>query len=82
MEKQQPLYWPYMLAIVAAHGLAFWPMLRGEREFVNWDDPALFEQEDGWKGAGLAQLRWAFTSRLCAPDQSADCPPPAPPCTT
>ena len=29
------------------------------------DDPSNFQDTDGWKGLGAAQLRWSFTSQQC-----------------
>ena len=48
--------------VAAAAALPFIPALSGG--FVNWDDTASLVARDEWRGLGLSQLRWAFTTGL------------------
>lgn len=57
--------WPrvgLLLVVGAAAFAAFLPALAGE--FVNWDDNENFLKNHGYRGLGLAQLRWMLTSTL------------------
>jgi protein O-mannosyl-transferase len=48
--------------IVAIVAVTFWPGLRGE--FLNWDDGTLFTRNLDYRGLGLPQFRWMFTTTL------------------
>ena len=48
--------------IVVITAITFWPGLRGE--FLNWDDGTLFTRNLDYRGLGLSQLRWMFTTTL------------------
>ena len=50
------------LALAVAGVLPFLPTLAGQ--FVNWDDPVNFLNNEGYRGLGPGQLRWMFTSTL------------------
>ena len=50
------------LALAVAGVLPYLPTLAGQ--FVNWDDPVNFLNNEGYRGLGPAQLRWMFTSTL------------------
>ena len=49
-------------ALALATFLAFAPALWND--FVSWDDETNFLKNDGFRGLGLAQLRWMFTTVL------------------
>jgi tetratricopeptide (TPR) repeat protein len=49
------------LAIVAVTVLAFWPTLPGE---FNWDDDVNLVNNPHYRGFGIPQLRWIFTTTL------------------
>lgn len=51
---------PALVAAVTA--AAFLPALGAG--FVNWDDAANFVENDGYRGLGWTQVRWAFTNIL------------------
>jgi protein O-mannosyl-transferase len=51
-----------LLGVVAAAAVPFLPSLRAD--FVNWDDPANFLSNPGYRGLGWEQLRWMCTSTL------------------
>ncbi|HSE02869.1 MAG TPA: tetratricopeptide repeat protein [Methylomirabilota bacterium] len=42
--------------------MAFLPALQGQ--FLNWDDSTLFTKNPEYRGLGLSQLRWMFTTTL------------------
>jgi protein O-mannosyl-transferase len=50
------------LGIAAAAAVPFLPSLRAD--FVNWDDPANFLSNQGYRGFQWDQLRWMFSSTL------------------
>src|SRR5215471_6176343 len=55
--------WPPLLA--AALGMAaFLPTINAD--FVNWDDTASFLENPHYRGLGLSQLSWMFTTTLLA----------------
>jgi Flp pilus assembly protein TadD len=49
-------------AVAALSALAFLPALGAD--FVNWDDEISFLRNRDYRGLGLAQLRWIFTTTL------------------
>src|SRR5687767_601883 len=49
------------LAVAAVTALCFIPSLSGS--FLDWDDSVNFGNRD-FRGLGVAQIRWAFTSAL------------------
>jgi Flp pilus assembly protein TadD len=54
-----------LLALVLAFlvpVVAFLPALQGQ--FLNWDDSTLFTRNPQYRGLGVAQLRWMFTTML------------------
>ncbi|MFC1680094.1 tetratricopeptide repeat protein, partial [Elusimicrobiota bacterium] len=50
------------LIIAAAAVIAFLPALQGE--FINYDDDLLLTRNPDFRGLGLTQLRWMFTTTL------------------
>ena len=50
------------LAVAALGFLAFLPALRAD--FVNWDDEISFLRNIHYRGLGMAQLKWMFTTTL------------------
>src|SRR5262245_41112854 len=50
------------LAVAVLTCLVFVPVLGGG--FLNWDDDRSLLTNDGFRGVGLAQLRWMFTTTL------------------
>jgi Flp pilus assembly protein TadD len=48
--------------IVAITLVTFLPALQGQ--FLNWDDSTLFTRNLEYRGLGVAQLRWMFTTML------------------
>lgn len=51
-----------VVLIVAITLVTFLPALRGQ--FLNWDDGTLFTRNIGYRGLGVAQLQWMFTTTL------------------
>ena len=49
------------LAIVLVTVAGFWPTLQGE---FNWDDEASLLNNPHYRGFGVSQLRWMFTTTL------------------
>jgi Tfp pilus assembly protein PilF len=54
---------PLTLAVVAALALLIFASTLGH-DFVEWDDDRNFLRNEHYRGLGLAQLRWMFTSAL------------------
>lgn len=54
------LGWVLLLGVVLVTFVTFAPALRND--FVNWDDPEMVVYNDGIRGLGLTQIRWAFTT--------------------
>jgi Flp pilus assembly protein TadD len=52
---------PIVLALLVTTTV-FLPALQGQ--FLNWDDSTLFTKNPEYRGLGLAQLRWMFTTTL------------------
>src|SRR5262249_6863530 len=52
--------WPAALIIAAATLVVFWPVLGNQ--FVNWDDDKNFLVNPSFRGLGIANLRWMFTT--------------------
>ena len=50
------------LAVSALTAVCFLPAVSGS--FLNWDDDVNFLQNHAYRGLGLQQIRWAFTSVL------------------
>ena len=59
--------WLVPAAVVALTALVFLPALSGQ--FVNWDDEQNFVQNEAYRGLGLAELRWMFTTFHLGPYQ-------------
>jgi protein O-mannosyl-transferase len=61
------MVWPryrfvFPVAVALLTLLAFYPALKND--FVNWDDPTNFLRNNDYRGLGLAQLKWMWTSHL------------------
>jgi len=54
--------WVFALFIAGACLAAFYPALHND--FVSWDDKAYFLSNPDYRGLGLKQLRWMFTTFL------------------
>lgn len=54
---------PLTLAVVAALALVIFAPTLGH-DFVEWDDDRNFVRNEHYRGLGLTQLRWMFTSAL------------------
>lgn len=59
--------WGYPMLVAGLTFLAFTPALQAE--FVDWDDDVNFLHNPHYRGLGLENLRWAFTTRLMGPWQ-------------
>src|SRR5262249_36947547 len=55
--------WPPLL-VAAVSMMAFLPAINAD--FVNWDDTASFIDNPHYRGLGLQQLSWMFTTTLLA----------------
>jgi len=51
-----------VVLVFAVTAIAFLPALQGQ--FLNWDDEENFLRSDGFRGLGLPQLRWMFSTSL------------------
>lgn len=59
--------WAYPAVVALVTFLAFAPALQAG--FVNWDDDVNLVHNPHFRGLGLENLRWAFTTRLMGPWQ-------------
>lgn len=58
-----PRAWPVVLAVTVLTVFtlaAFWPGIDGD--FLNWDDDRNFVENTSYRGLGLDQLRWAWST--------------------
>src|SRR5687768_16559897 len=58
----EPRRWLAPVAVAVLTVIAFIPVLGAE--FVAWDDPANFLQNPHYRGLGLTQLEWMWTTTL------------------
>ncbi|MFQ5804550.1 MAG: hypothetical protein ACE5JQ_16800, partial [Candidatus Methylomirabilales bacterium] len=56
------IYWLLPVLIIAATFTAFLPAL--QNEFVDWDDTTNLVENPNYRGLGLKQLQWMFTTVL------------------
>jgi tetratricopeptide (TPR) repeat protein len=59
-ESKEPLYWLTPVLVFLITGIAFAPVV--QNQFVNWDDPVNLLENPYYRGLGLAQLQWMFTT--------------------
>jgi len=52
--------WTFPLVLAALVVIAFWPSFSAD--WVNWDDDRNFTQHKAWRGLGLEQLGWMWTT--------------------
>lgn len=57
-----PVVWIVPALVAVATIFTFWPAT--ENEFVNWDDHRNFLQNRWYRGFGVEQIKWAFTTGL------------------
>jgi len=57
-----PLIGVLPFVVFAVTALTFLPVLDGQ--FLNWDDEENFLRNEGFRGLGLPQLRWMFSTSL------------------